>query len=148
METDESHLVRDHTGLKYRRSKLRVAIWFCVADCGLALSSNDRIPVLRSPCRFLRIASFNFDRVTQYRVALMFPTSNKSTQNVRDYCWPGFWNVGANRDDFGRIAVFWRRGLLDPGVYGQRGRESLVFGSGGAKLCWGEAGVVWCNREE
>ncbi|GFU72808.1 hypothetical protein TNCV_3712311 [Trichonephila clavipes] len=60
----------------------RVAIWFCVAvtECGLALSSNDRTPDLRSPGRFFRIAPFNFDRVSQYRVALMVPTSKKSAQ--------------------------------------------------------------------
>ncbi|GFW78444.1 hypothetical protein TNCV_1379901 [Trichonephila clavipes] len=34
-----------------------------VAECGLALSSNNRTPDLRSPDNFFRIAPFNFYRV-------------------------------------------------------------------------------------
>ncbi|GFY04018.1 hypothetical protein TNCV_1197961 [Trichonephila clavipes] len=45
----------------------------------LALSSN-RTPDLRNPGNFVRIASFDFDRVSQYRVASMVPTSRKSSK--------------------------------------------------------------------
>ncbi|GFY29574.1 hypothetical protein TNCV_2627441 [Trichonephila clavipes] len=63
-------------------SQPKLVIWFCVsvADCDLTLSSNNRKPDLRSPGRFLRIACFNFDNVSRYLVALMVPTSKKSTQ--------------------------------------------------------------------
>ncbi|GFV57382.1 uncharacterized protein TNCV_3173301 [Trichonephila clavipes] len=42
----------------------RVAIRFCVsvAECGLALSSNNRKPDLRIPCRLFQITSFNFEQ--------------------------------------------------------------------------------------
>ncbi|GFS79942.1 hypothetical protein TNCV_750841 [Trichonephila clavipes] len=86
-ETDENHLVRDQEcmGDWYRRSQPGDAKWFCVAvaECGLVLSSNNRTSDIRSLGRFIRIASFNFDRVSQYRVALKVPTSKKSTQNLR-----------------------------------------------------------------
>ncbi|GFV18454.1 hypothetical protein TNCV_4468901 [Trichonephila clavipes] len=43
--------------------------------CGLALSSNNKTPYLRSPGHFFRIVSFNFNRVSQCRVALMVPNA-------------------------------------------------------------------------
>ncbi|GFT61902.1 hypothetical protein TNCV_4497141 [Trichonephila clavipes] len=62
-----------------RCSLPRVAIWFCVAiaECSLALSSNNRTPDLRNKGRFFGIASFNFYRVLQCQVALMVPSSKK-----------------------------------------------------------------------
>ncbi|GFT53988.1 hypothetical protein TNCV_153491 [Trichonephila clavipes] len=45
---------------------------------GFALSSNNRTLHLKSSGTSFRIPSFDFDRVSQYRVALMVPTSKKS----------------------------------------------------------------------
>ncbi|GFX98342.1 hypothetical protein TNCV_4909851 [Trichonephila clavipes] len=68
---------------KQMRSKPTVAISFCVAidECGLALSSNNRTPDLKSPGHFFRIVPFNFDRVSQYLPrSTDGPTSKKFTQ--------------------------------------------------------------------
>ncbi|GFX10025.1 hypothetical protein TNCV_4101641 [Trichonephila clavipes] len=45
-----------------RHSQLRVAIWFCitVAECGLAMSSNNKTPDLRSPGLFFPNHRFQF----------------------------------------------------------------------------------------
>ncbi|GFX62028.1 hypothetical protein TNCV_3741961 [Trichonephila clavipes] len=88
-ETDESHLVQDpdrDTGAP----KPTVAISLCVAvdECGLALSSNNRTPHLKSLCHFFRIVPFNFDRChSTYRVALMVPTSKSSRKTTRGLLW-------------------------------------------------------------
>ncbi|GFV58326.1 hypothetical protein TNCV_2688411 [Trichonephila clavipes] len=46
------------------------------------------------------------------------------------------WNVGVNWCGFGRVNVFWKRGLLDPGEYSQRGTESHVLEVGSLN-CFG-----------
>ncbi|GFV08370.1 hypothetical protein TNCV_328041 [Trichonephila clavipes] len=63
----------------------KIAIWFCVAvvECDLVLSSNNRTPDLRSPGRFFRIASFNFNRVSQYCVVLMVQTPKSPRKSKR-----------------------------------------------------------------
>ncbi|CAL1275117.1 unnamed protein product [Larinioides sclopetarius] len=53
----------------------------CAYNIGLTFVNN-RTPDLRSPGRFFPIASFNFDRASQYRVALMVPTSKKSSNKT------------------------------------------------------------------
>ncbi|GFV99628.1 hypothetical protein TNCV_5079901 [Trichonephila clavipes] len=62
-----------------RHSQPGVAIWLCVAVAkyGLALSS-----INRSPGHFFRIAFFNFDWVPQYHIALIVPTSKKSSNKI------------------------------------------------------------------
>ncbi|GFU57635.1 hypothetical protein TNCV_3637921 [Trichonephila clavipes] len=66
---------------------MRVALWFCVAiaECGIALSSNNRILDLRSSGRLFRFASCDFDRVSQYRVELMVPTYKKSITKLLEH---------------------------------------------------------------
>ncbi|GFT84055.1 hypothetical protein TNCV_1149431 [Trichonephila clavipes] len=53
-----------------------------IKKCGLALSTNNRTLDLKSPGHFFRIASFDFNRVSQYRVALLVPTSKKSSNKT------------------------------------------------------------------
>ncbi|GFU27064.1 uncharacterized protein TNCV_280471 [Trichonephila clavipes] len=70
-----------------RRSQPRVAKFFCVAvtKCGLTLSSNNRTPELRSPGRVFRTVSINFDRVSQYHVALMVSSYANTSSCQRIY---------------------------------------------------------------
>ncbi|GFW19850.1 hypothetical protein TNCV_3561531 [Trichonephila clavipes] len=78
-ETDESHLVRDQDCMMIGVGTLNQEFLYGFA-CGLPLPSKNRTLDLRSPDQFFRIASFNFDRMSQYRVALMVTTSKKSIQ--------------------------------------------------------------------
>ncbi|GFU69706.1 hypothetical protein TNCV_1220941 [Trichonephila clavipes] len=83
---NESHLVRDQNCIAddVGASNQELQYSFCVAvtECDLALTSNKRTPDLRSPGYFSRIASFDFGRVSQYRVALMVPTFKKSSNKT------------------------------------------------------------------
>ncbi|GFX29999.1 DET1-and DDB1-associated protein 1 [Trichonephila clavipes] len=80
--TDESHLVQDQDwDIGTPNQELQFLFCIAIAECGLVLSSNNKTPDLRSPDRFFRIASFNFNRVSQYRVALMVPTSKSPSKS-------------------------------------------------------------------
>ncbi|GFW02037.1 hypothetical protein TNCV_1149171 [Trichonephila clavipes] len=73
------------TGGWCRRFQPRVAIWFCiaVAECGLALSFNNRTSDLRSPGHFLRITLDQGVTIPRGHCDTLVPNFKKSTQNLK-----------------------------------------------------------------